>query len=66
MVDKRAIAQDLTSAFIEYQYRLENPMPSPTDQETAVRTSRYRCDLLFRAKVNSMVAGVMRILDKHI
>lgn len=64
MIDKRALAEDLTDAFIEYQHRLDFPMPSPTETKEAV-ILKYRNDPMFHAKVNSLVAGVMRIVSKH-
>jgi len=63
-MDKIAIAQDLTEAFIKYQYRRENPMPSGTEGIDAV--DKYRNDPIFARKVDSLVTGVMLILDRHI
>lgn len=63
MVDKHAIANDLTEAFIKYQYRLENPMP--TDTEGIDGVEQYRNNPIFHRKVDSLVAGVMAIIGKH-
>jgi hypothetical protein len=64
MVNKQKLHDDLTDAFIQYQYRLDNPMPSPTETKE-VMILKYRTDPVFSYKVKSVVAGVMRIADKH-
>ena len=63
MVDKVALRDDLIKGFINYQYQLENPMSFPAEQELI---DTYRFDPLFHRKIDSMVGGVMNILDKHI
>ena len=63
-IDKRAIADDLTATFIEYQYRLDHPMPSTTETYTTYVLA-YRSDPVFHAKVDSMVAAIMHTLDKY-
>ena len=65
MIDKKALADDLTEAFINYQHRLDCPMPSATETKAAI-ILKYRSDPLFHAKVDSLVAGVMQIVSKHI
>ncbi len=65
MIDKQAISDDLTDGFIEYQYRLENPMPSPEDTKEKMY-EKYKIDHVFRSKVRSLVCGVMGVLNKHI
>ena len=65
MVDKESIYQELVDAFIQYQYRLDNPMPSTTETK-AVMILQYRSDRLFHAKVQRIVAGIMTILEKHL
>ena len=69
--------RDLTESFIEYQYRLDNPFPelgrSDLDAGKAtymgqIQQAReperlYMVDRMFRAKVQSMVAGVIRIVQ---
>jgi hypothetical protein len=67
MVDKRALREDLTEAFIQYQYRLDYPFPQhPTTESKLSMIQRYRQDGLFHRKVDTLVAGVIQILDKHI
>ena len=63
MVDKYALADDLTKGFINYQYNLDNPMSFPSQEELH---RSYTRDPIFRRKIDSMVSGVMMILDKHI
>lgn len=63
-MDKNALANDLTEQFIQYQWRLENPMPVPN--ETATSVAQYQNDPYFRAKVRNWVAGVMATIEKHI
>lgn len=62
--NKRVLADDLTEAFINYQHRLECPMPSATETKEAI-ILKYRSDPIFHAKVDSLVAGVMQIVSKH-
>ena len=65
MIDKHDLYDDLVEAFIYYQWRVENPMP--TTQETKENMiHRYRSDIVFHNKVDSLAAGVMQILDKYI
>ena len=61
----RKIADELTDKFINYQYRLENPFPSPTETPAAMLL-KYRNDLIFHHKVQAMVAGVMSTVTKYI
>lgn len=63
-MNRTKLTNDLTDAFIKYQYRLENPFPSP-DETKAVMTARYASDPVFRSKVMSLVGGVLRIIDTH-
>ena len=61
--DRRKLADDLTDGFIAYQYRLDYPTPSFTEtKETQI--ARYRTDPIFHAKVNSLVSGVLSIIDR--
>ena len=64
MIDKNALADDLTEVFIAYQHRLDCPMPNPTETEEAIYL-KYRSDPIFHAKVDSLVAGVMHTIHKH-
>ena len=63
-MDRQKLADDLTDQFIEYQWRLENPMPDPN--QTAASIAMYRNDYVFRHKVQNWVSGVMNVVDKHI
>lgn len=65
MIDKQTLADDLTNLFINYQHRLDRPMPSATETE-ATKILKYLNDPLFHAKVESLVAGVMQIVSKHV
>ncbi len=51
----------LTEVFINYQWRLENPMPSVNETD-AVRIAKYHTDPIFHAKVATIVAGVSHIV----
>lgn len=62
--DKEKIRDDLVTAFIHYQYRLENPLPRPEETEELMMMY-YRSDAMFHRRVNSLVSGVMQILDKR-
>lgn len=64
MIDKRALADDLTDAFVNYQHRLDCPMPSATETKESI-ILKYRSNPIFRAKVDSLVAGVLQIVSKH-
>lgn len=65
MIDKQKLFNDLTDAFINYQHRLEFPMPSPTETPEALQL-RYMQDVIFHNRVKSLVSGVMHIVDKHV
>ena len=64
MIDRRALQDDLTKTFAQYQYRLDHPMPSATESFETYRIA-YQTDSLVHAKVDAMVAGVMSIVNKH-
>ena len=61
---REALFGDLKLAFITYQHTLENPMLTP-DYEQIAR-GRYRTDATFHSRVDSLVYGVMRVIDKHL
>ena len=65
LIDKRAIADELTAKFSQYQYRLDKPMPSTTESSETYRMA-YLSDMMFRAKVDSLVAAIMHTLDFHL
>ena len=63
-MDKRALHDELTDAFMHYQHGLDQPFPSATEtHESIIR--KYRTDPIFHARVASLVSGVMCIVDKH-
>jgi len=64
-LDRRSLADDLTDAFINYQHRLDCPMPTATETPESI-ILKYRSDPLFHAKVESLAGGVMHILDKYL
>ena len=65
MIDKKALQDALTNAFIGYQHRLDCPMPIPHETEEMI-ILKYRTDPSFHAKVKSLVSGVMRIVGEHL
>jgi hypothetical protein len=65
--DYNLLAEKLTDAFVQYQWRLENPMPIPYKTPDEINM-HYLTDSMFHAKVDSLVAGVLHIVqefDKH-
>ena len=64
-INKKEIYEDLLKAFVGYQHRLEHPMPKPGETEDFV-WMRYQSEQIFRCRVDSLVSGVMHILEKHI
>lgn len=64
-MNKPALANELTETFIEYQWRLDNPFPSP-EQTKENMYLKYRSDSMFHAKVDSLVFGVMFIVERNI
>ena len=64
-MNKDALYEELTEAFMMYQHRLDVPFESATETKAAI-ILKYRSDPLFHAKVESMASGVMRIVSKHL
>jgi hypothetical protein len=64
MIDKIALQNELTDAFIIYQHRLDCPFQNDMESLEAMRL-KYMNDTIFHAKVTSLVCGVMRIISKH-
>ena len=62
---KRYITDDLTSAFSAYQYRIENPMPQ-AGESLKTYIYEYQNNRIFHAKVDSIVSGVMVIIEKQL
>lgn len=65
MIDKKALSDALTEAFIGYQHRLDCPLPTPHETEEMI-ILKYKTDPIFHTKVRSLVSGVMRIVNKHL
>jgi hypothetical protein len=63
-MDMDALRDDLTDAFVNYQYRLDHPFPSETETPES-RRQKYFNDPVFHCKVDSLVAGVLQIVGKH-
>ena len=59
------LEDDLKDIFIGYQHRLDQPMPLPDETKEKIRL-KYQTDYIFRAKVKSLVAGVMHTVSKHL
>ncbi len=64
MIDRTALYDDLIDAFINYQFRLDNPFPSPEESRDTI-IAKYNTDYIFRAKVQQLASGVMSIVIKH-
>ena len=64
MINKNKLADELTDAFIDYQWRLENPFPLP-DESREAKILKYQSDYMFSAKVRTIVSGVMVIVSKQ-
>lgn len=64
MLDKKAISNDLTKLFIQYQYRLDNPMPNLNESYEDM-VFKYRSDHVFHSKVNAIVSRVMMVVTEH-
>ena len=64
MNDKNKLHDKLTDLFINYQNRLENPMPSPNETGNSSRL-KYMNDPLFHRKVVCLANGVMRVVNEH-
>lgn len=65
LMNKILLQRDLTEAFIVYQHRLENPMPTPNETLDILKR-KYLTDAMFHLKVDSLVDSVMQIVHKHI
>ena len=65
MINKTKLHDDLTMAFIRYQWRLEHPMPSPEETDDLM-VRHYMRDSMFHGKVQSMSCHVMCIIESHL
>ena len=73
MINRKAIADDLTDMFIQYQYSEADPTP-PSAKKNVTATQAlmreaevraYRSRPIFKAKVDDLVFRAMQIIDKH-
>jgi len=55
---------ELTNAFIDYQFRLDNPFPSKYESKD-IKILKYQANPIFRSKVESLVCGVISIVIKY-
>jgi hypothetical protein len=67
-MDRERLRRALLDGLIQYQYRLENPIPKVGETHNTY-VLRYIEDRLFRSKVDSLVCGIMQIVfsidDSH-
>ena len=64
MSDKIKIVDELTEKFIYYQWRLDNPMPSVSDDERM--RAAFMSDPMFHRKVQALVVAVFDIVSPYI
>ena len=60
-VDLDTVRDKLTERFIDYFYRLENPIPSKTETQH-IKKIQCAYDPIFRNKVEFMVHGVLNVI----
>jgi hypothetical protein len=60
-IDMSNLSRELTIGFINYQFRLEHPMGNQPPYDVH---EPYRNNRIFRNKVDSIVSGVLQIVDK--
>ncbi len=65
MIDRAVVHKDLIQAFCRYQYRVNFPPPVARESTKDLQV-RYQVDESFKAQVDNLVHGVLRILDRHI
>ena len=64
VINRRNLHNNLIESFAAYQYRLDNPMPTPHETQDTY-FNKYKNDALFRAKVEQIAARIMVLVDKH-
>ncbi len=64
MINRAAVYKDLVQAFCRYQYRVNFPPPADRESTKDLQV-RYQVDESFKAQVDNLVHGVLRILDRH-
>jgi len=62
MLDYRTLQERLTLKFIEYQWRLDTPMPTVYESE-AMKVAKYHTNPIFHARVDTLVAGILHIVQ---
>lgn len=62
MRDMHDLQNALTHAFVRYQWRLDNPMPFVGETEE-MRIRQYLGNPIFHAKVDTLTAGVLDIVQ---
>lgn len=69
-IDLRKLNDDLIEAFASYQFNQDHPMPTdPIHRDVSSRPAwlpKYQSDPIFRAKVQSLTAGVMAIVESNL
>lgn len=64
VLDRNALQKELTQGFIYFMYHQEHPcLHAPT---TKSMIDMYHNSPVVHAKVQTLVAGVMQIVDKHV
>lgn len=67
-MNKLRLEEKLTDNFIMYQWRLENPMPTPEElsENTSVHPAikKYSLDPYFNFKVKNLVTSVMHSIHE--
>ncbi len=64
MINRSRVADELTDSFINYQWRLDHPMPDANESVESL-LDHYRSNWLFRNKVDQLVSHVMNVINKH-
>jgi len=63
MVDFKVLAEKLTIGFIHREYQIMNPQMTTNYLEDAILC--YRTNTIFHARVDSVVASVLNIVETH-
>jgi len=58
----RILRDRLITIFIDYQYRLEHPIPLPNETR-ALKEMHYSSNNMFHARVNNLTAGVLHVVN---
>ena len=63
MIDLTKLQEKLTLGFIHREYQILSPQMTANYLEDAIR--EYKNNTLFRARVDSVVASVLNIIETH-